>query len=69
LLPPSSNVAEKIQKAEKEKEEGNKFFKEGDYRRALQHYHQVNCHLIDALSYLMRALGAIVCEWTTWNIS
>lgn len=36
----SSKIAEKIEKANKEKEEGNHFFKQGQNQEALKHYHQ-----------------------------
>ena len=35
------NVGDKIAKARQEKDQGNVFFKAGDLRKALEHYHRV----------------------------
>lgn len=48
----SENVQEKINIANKEKEEGNKFFKMGDISKSLYHYNRVFLFYKNKKSYI-----------------
>lgn len=43
LFAPMASASEQVQRAEAHKEEGNRFYREGEYRKALGAYHKVFC--------------------------